>query len=1141
MKHFLRTSLLVLAASCLLVGQAVSQSFTGNIVGTVKNANGEVVPGVEVTITHLQTNKQVTALTNDEGYYASAPLPVGDFRVEAKHSGFRRAVRTGVNLQIQQTAVVDFALELGAVTEQVEVTAQAPVLETTSTTLGKVVDNRRILELPLNTRNVYSLIFLTPGVSGSIGNNYNQMNYSVNGARPTMMDTVIDGVTASFPTVNGFTGISVFPSVDAIQEFKVMGATYPAEFGRSLGSVLNVVFKSGTNQFHGSAYEFLRNSVFDANNFFENRAGRPLGSFKRSQFGGHATGPIKRDKTFFMGSFEGLRARNFATSIRTVPTLAQRSGDFSQTLNQAGQLIRIFNPFTTRQNPSNTTQFIRDQFADNRIPQNLLDPVALNILKFYPLPNQPGDANTGANNYVASGSAQTNLDNYDFRVDHRLSENQTFFARYSHRYTQAVPLKAFSEELTIAEGRIIEENKARNFVAEYTRTLSPSMVFTGRIGFARTLFVFSNQGLGFKPSSLGLPATIDSVVDREMFPAINVSGMTSLGGGDHRFNAFMSYPFVASLTRAQGKHNWKYGGEVRLIRVNVWEARSAGTFGFNAGFTQGPNPNTASNSAGLGFASFLLGAGTSGNTLIQGWKNVASQSFYYAGYVQDDWRVNQKLTLNLGVRYDYDAPRTERYDRMNFFDLDAPSPLAARVPQFPNLKGGVRFVGVDGNPRHQYLKDTNNLAPRLGLAYQLNEKTVIRAGYAHIFGPSNQAAQGTVGPFGFRIEYPWQTTVDNGLTPFNLLRNPYPNGFRALPGAADGLLTQVGANLQSVLQDTITPWSRQWNLNIQRELPWQTSFEIAYVGTRGMHLSRNGEGGLDLNQLDPQYLALGAQLNQLVDNPFFGLGINSGFFASRQISRGQLLRPYPQFTSLTPLYSSGNSSIYHALQLTFTKRMSRGITIDGNYTWAKNIEEGLNHQNSYDIRSSRGLADIDIAHRFVVSYLYELPFGKGRHFWSSAPSVVNALIGGWQFNGITTFQSGTPLSITANNTAGLFNPLTRPNTNGRDANLDGPVHERLNRYFDTSVYSQPPPFTFGNVGPTVNIRNDGIKNFDLSLFKQFTPIEWLRVQFRVEALNAFNTPRFGSPNTSVTSTTFGQITSQANSPRQLQFGLKLLW
>ena len=1146
-------------ALCLLwlicaTSSIVAQSNTGNIVGTIKGADGAVVPNVAITIIHQQTNRQLIVMSNGVGYYVSPPLAVGDYQVEAKLAGFKTAVQSGITLQIQQSAVVDFTLQVGALTDQVTITTETPVLETTSTTLGKVVDNRRILELPLNSRNVYSLIFLTPGVTGSIGNNYNSLSYSLNGARPSMMDTVIDGVTASFPTVNGFTGISIFPSVDAIQEFKVLGATYPAEFGRSLGSVLNVVFKSGTNQLHGSAYEFLRNSVFDSNNWFENRAGRKLGSFKRSQFGGHATGPIIKNKTFFMGSYEGLRSRSFATSIFNVPTAEQRAGDFSKTFNQAGTLIALYNPFSTVGTARQRFQCDANGAAlaplangtqpagtpCNKIPTALMDPVALNALKYFPLSNQAGDTNTFANNYAASGSTQTNLNNYDFRVDHRFSETKSFFLRYSHRYTEDVPLKAFPENLTIAEGRVIQENHARNVVAEYNHTLSPNMVLTGRIGFARALFVFSNQGLGFKPSSLGLPATIDKVVDREMFPRFGVSGMVSLGGNDHRFNAFMSYPFIATLTRTQGNHNWKYGGEVRLIRVNVWEARSAGTFGFSAAFTQGPNPNTASSSAGLGFASFLLGAGTTGNTLIQGWKNVAAQSFYKAAYVQDDWRINQKLTFNLGIRYDYDTPRTERYNRMNFFDLNATSPLAAKQTAFPNLKGGVSFVGVGSNPRHQYIKDTNNLAPRLGLAYQINQKTVLRAGYSHIYGPSNQAAQGTVGPFGFRIEYPWQTTVDNGLTPYNLLRNPYPGGFRALPGAADGLLTQVGGNLESVLQDTVAPWSQQWNLNLQRELPGQVNLEVAYVGTRGLQLSRNGEGGLSLNQLDPKYLSLGSTLNQSVPNPFFGLG-TLGFFTSANTTRAQLLRPYPQFTDLTPLYSSGASSNYHALQITFGKRLGRGLMIDGNYTWAKNIEEGLTHQDSYNLRASRGLSTIDVAHRFVVSYLYELPFGKSRKFGANAPGVLNAFIGGWQFNGITTFQTGTPLTITANNTAGLFNPLTRPNSNGNDPRLSGKVDERLNKYFDTSVYTQPAAFTFGNVGPTVNIRNDGIRNFDLSLFKQFNLLERLAMQFRVEALNGFNTPRFGGPNTSVTSTTFGQITAQANSPRQIQFGLKLLW
>jgi hypothetical protein len=1129
--------LLALTSICHLAINIQAQSFNATIVGTVKNPEGAVVPGAEITIINELTNRTIILVTNGEGSYVSPPLPVGAYRVEVKMSGFRRATRSGVVLQIQQTAVVDFTLELGQLSERVEVRAEAPALESNTTTLGKVVDNRRIADLPLNTRNVYSLIFLTPGVTGSIGNNYNSMSYSVNGARQTMMDTVIDGVTASFPTVNGFTGISVFPSVDAIQEFKVMGATYPAEFGRSLGSVLNVVFKSGTNQFHGSAYEFLRNSVFDANNFFDNRRGQELGSFKRSQFGGHATGPIIRDKTFFLGSYEGLRARSFATSTFTVPTLEQRQGDFAKTLNQNGRLIEIFNPFPKEQNP--TGQGPRTQFPENKIPASMIDPVAQNVLKYYPLPNQPGDPVTQANNYSASGSQQLNLDNYDFRIDHRFSERQSFFARYSHRYTEDVPLKAFPDEITIAEGRVIQENRVRNFVAEYSHTFSPTTVLTGRVGFARTLFVFSNQGLGFKPSSLGLPADIDAVVDRQMFPRFGASGYVNLGGNDHRYNAFMSYPLVVNLNKIYNRHNVKYGFEGRLIRVNVWEARSAGTFNFNAEMTQGPDPLRASNSAGNSFASFLLGTGSTDNVLIQGWKNVASQSFYYAGYAQDDWKVSQRLTLNLGLRYDLDTPRTERYDRMNYFDPEAPSPLAQT--QLPNLKGGVVFVGVNGEDRHQYHWDTNNIAPRVGLAYQLNQKTVIRAGYAHIFGPSNQAAQGTVGPFGFRIEYPWVTSPD-GVTPFNLLRNPYPQGFRQLPGASEGLLTQVGANLQAPLQDTVTPWSRQWNLNIQRELPGQMSLEIAYVGARGLQLSRNGEDGLSLNQLDPKYLSLGSALNQRVDNPFYGMINNGTLLSNRQIIRAQLLRPYPQFTDIIPLYSSGASSNYHAMQVSFSKRLSRGVLIDGNYTWAKNIDEGMSHQDSYNMRADRSLASIDIAHRLVFSYLYELPFGRGRRFGANAPRFFDALIGGWQFNGITTFMSGTPLSISANNTAGLFNPLTRPNNNGRSGKLSGPVHERLSRYFDTSAFSQPAPFTFGNVSATLpDIRNDGVRSFDLSLFKVLAATERMSVQFRVEALNAFNTPRFGSPNTTLNSTSFGVISSQANSPRQLQFGLKLLW
>jgi hypothetical protein len=1117
---------------------AFAQSYTGTIVGSVKDSSGAVLPHATVTITNQQTDQQAAVTADLEGRYVSLPLPPGEYRIEAGLSGFRRAARANVTVQINTTLVIDFTLEVGALADAVEVRADATPLETTTGTMGKLVDNRRILELPLNTRNVYSLIFLTPGVAGSIGNNYNSMSYTVNGARPTMMDTVIDGVTASFPTVNGFTGISVFPSVDAIQEFKVLGANYPAEYGRSLGSVLNVVYKSGTNQFKGSAYEFFRDSAFDANSYFAKRAGQPLGDYRRSQFGGVAGGPIRRGRTFFMTSFEGLREDRLSQMTTTVPTLAQRQGDFSQTFAQNGQPIRIFDPFTTRANPAGG--FIRDQFLNNVIPPDRTDPVARQVLKYFPLPNQPGNPTTGAQNYFATGTAQLNVDNVDGRVDHQISDKAKTFVRYSYRKTFSAPATFFPEDIAIAEGRVNEQNRAHNAVIDYSRTMSNTTVLSARVGFARTLFIFDNQGLGFKPSSLGLPTSIDENVDRLMFPRFGVSGMVTLGGNDHRYNAFMSYTAAANLTKLRGAHTMKLGFEGRMLRVNVWEARSAGTFNFRTNETQGPNPNTASSTAGSGFASFLLGTGQPNDVLIQNWKNVAANSFYWAGYAQDDWRLNPKLTLNLGLRYDLDVPRTERYNRMNYFDPDAPSPLAQQVPGLPNLKGGVVFVGVNGRNRYQYNWDTNNIAPRLGLAYQLNQKTVVRAGYSHIFGPSNQAAQGTVGPFGFRTENLWVTTID-GITPLNTLRNPYPNGFVPSPGSSQGLLTQVGANLQAPLRETPSPWSIQYNVNVQRELPWAMFVEIAYVGTRSYDLSSVGESGLSLNQLDPQYMALGSQLNQQVPNPFFGI-VNNGVLTQPTISRGQLLRPYPQFTDIIPLYAAGAKSRYNALQITGRKRITQGLMFEGSYTFAKAEEIGMSHQNSYDLDASWALASYDINHRFVMSYLYEIPFGRGRHFLSGASPLVNAIAGGWQFNGITTLQAGTPLSITANNTAGIFGARTQPNNNGRDPRLSGSIENRLGKYFDTSVYSQPDPFTFGNE-PVFSpvLRAPGVRNFDLSLFKNFDVTTGIKAQFRVEALNAFNRVQFSGPNTSVTSSSVGVISGQANAPRQLQFGLKLLW
>lgn len=591
---------------------------------------------------------------------------------------------------------------------------------------------------------------------------------------------------------------------------------------------------------------------------------------------------------------------------------------------------------------------------------------------------------------------------------------------------------------------------------------------------------------------------------------------------------------LGAITHTSGQHTLKFGYEGRIIQSNTGEARPA-SFNFGTDFTQGPTPTVASATSGNGIVSLLLGTGSNGS-VINSFKNVAATSWYEAGYLQDDWRVTQRLTLNLGLRYDIDLPRTERYNRFNTFNPSVASPLATIVP---GLNGGLEFAGVNGNPRTQYDVEWRHFAPRVGLAYQANEKTVIRAAYAHLYGPSTQQAQGTVGPYGFRSETPWQSSID-GVRPTNLLSNPFPSGTIAPSGSALGLATQVGGPIEAPLRHTPTPYTIQWNFGIQRQLPGNTLFQISYVGNHSLQLSRGGEGGYNLNQLDPRYLSLGNALNDQVPNPFYRVS-PIGIFASPTVRRAQLLLPFPQFSTIRPLFSAGASSNYNALQVAFSKRLGYGVAFTGSYVWSKTIDDGQDYQNSYNVREARGLSSIDTPHRFVTSVIYEFPFGNNRKFASSINRYVDAVVGGWQVNGIVTLQSGTPLTVSANNTSGLGADITRANNNGQSASLSGDAVDRLNRWFNTGVFSQPAPFTLGNVRVLPDVRNDTVKNLDLSLFKEFQVTERAQMQFRAESFNLFNHPVFGSPNTSVTSNTFGVVTSQSNTPRQIQFGLKFLW
>ncbi|MCL4403016.1 MAG: TonB-dependent receptor [Acidobacteria bacterium] len=1151
---FRRIRLPILAALMVIAFGAAgarAQTITASLEGVVRDASKAVIPGGNVLVRNTATNARVSLTTDGDGRFIAPSLQPGPYAVRVEAPGFKTLERTGLVLYVAQSVRIDLIMDVGQVTETLEVTAAAPLLESTTSAIGHAVSNKSIVDLPLNQRNPYALVLLVPGATGGVGSQFNQINFRVNGGRPGTNEILLDGVPSSPPLVNSIQGFSVFPSVDAVQEFRVQANNYSAEFGRSGGSVVNLIYKSGGNDLHGSVFEFLRNSRLDANNFFANSRGVPLGSFKRNQFGASLGGPVYipklyngRNKTFFYGTYEGLRERSAANFITTVPTPMRRSGDFSGTRYTDGRLITIYDPVTTTRVGSG---FVRAPFAGNLIPASRIDPVARNVSKYYPAANRPGDPFTQTRNFAASGANVTDSNQADVKLDQIVNDFNRFFVRFSRRRLSIPPADFFPKEFLIAQGGFFQPQTGTGATFDYTLNVAPTYLVNFRYGLGRVLLDFRPRSDGFDPTQLELPAYIRANADRLMFPGFSPAGYTALGNGGAEFrrNAFETHSWMVSNTKIMEKHLLKFGADIRWLRVNNMEAgQASGQFNFARSFTQGPDPTRATATAGDGMASFLLGLGS--GAMTKAWQGAAVRSTYWAEYFQDDWKATSKLTVNLGLRYELETPRIERFNRMNYFDTGAPSPLA-RPSGLTDLRGGLVFVAVDGRGRRQFGTDTRNWAPRIGLAYQAAANTVLRAAYGVFYAPSYKGAVGAAGNFGFRTDTQYVGSLD-GVTPLNYLRNPFPDGIAPVTGSSEGLLTLVGQRMQAPLSDTDQPYMQQWNFNIQRQLPGSILVDAAYVGSRGLHLAESFVSDYNLNQLRPEQLALGAQLLDPVANPFSGL-ITRGPLSGKTVPRGYLLSAYPQFDGVFVQFKTGASSTYHAFQLKVEKRFGTGLSFMLSYTGAKLIDDssavgiGSNvyRQNIYDRRADRSVSVEDIAQRFVLSYIYQIPFGRGRKLGGGWSSPVDSILGGWQINGITTFQSGQPLAITAPNTSNSGNTTLRPNNNGTSAKRSGSVSSRLNRYFDTTAFSQPAPFTFGNAGRVLpDVRAPGIRSFDASLFKHFRFSEHMTLEFRAEFFNLFNTPRFGGPNQSLNSPLFGVISSQANDPRQVQFGLKLL-
>ena len=1143
----------------LLAPFTTAQNGAAEISGHVQDPSGAPVAKTHLAVRNVDTGISRDVSANDDGNYVVPALEPGSYEVLVDHAGFRTVQRSGITLHVNDSVRLDFSLEIGMVSQKVDVVESAPLLRSTDASLGEVVDNRKVVSLPLNGRSSFRLADLTPGFIatpasyGQFGdipvNTTWDSNFSINGGQGYSNEIMIDGTPS---TAGFFDQITTMPSVDALTEFKVQSGPMSAQFGRLSGGLLNVTTKSGTNQFHGSLYEFWRNNVLGANDYFNNLAGRPNPPFRMNQFGGAVGGPVDlphlyhgANHTFFFFNYEGTRWRRGAVFTTTVPTAQERLGDFSNDLTTSGALVKIYDPTTTQANPNQTGAYTRQQFQGNVIPVSRLNPVAAKIASYYPLPNLIGTPVPGLNNYVSNAGTAVNKDQYTFRVDHQINDLQKIFGRGSFDNTDLCQPNYFGNVATPAPGTVgCTPFRSRSATLAYLNTLSSSAVLSVNLGYARWDQVRAGVSYGFDQSALGFPASLVSQEQIPSFPSVNMTGYSGLGNQTQLYlnNGNDTYSLLPTLNLIKGRHAITTGLDFRMNRINLFNPNApAGNYSFSQAATQGPNPTVSAATSGDSFASLLLGVPASGSLTYDA--GVSLQNFYFAGFVQDDIHVNNRLTVNIGLRYEVESPYTERRNQLVSFAPSVASPAAN--PSFPALTGALAFASPSN--REVYSWDTNNFGPRIGFAYQLPSKTVIRSGASLFYSPLqiSNSAVGFSPSSGFSSTTPMVTSLNGGLTPFNLLNNPFPSGVVPPTGSSLGAGTFLGQGLAVWNGHPKTPQSYQWNFDVQQQLPGAILIDVAYVGNRGVHLAGQNE----LNTLPTADLAQGSALLNSVPNPFLGR-ITNGALAQKTVTAESLLTPYPQFTAVNVVNDTYGESTYNALQLKVNKRFTNGLGFLFSYTfskwitnvpWAATAIGGNNGsgtvQDWNNLRAEFALSPQNMTNSIALSWNYDLPFGKGRLFAGNWQGPKQWILGGWTLNGLTRLSSGPPLALSTsvNNTYSLGGG-SRPNTNGQNATLANP---NIYQWFNIGAFSAPAPFTFGNVSRTINVFAPGIANWDVSLFKDLQFREKANLQFRAEFFNVFNRANFGPPDTTLGDKTFGQITASQLLPRVGQLALKL--
>ncbi len=1157
-----RIAFLVLCAAVLTL-PLPAQTFYGSVVGSVTDATAAAVPQAGVTLTNLGTGERRTMPTDGVGNYQFVNLVPGQYKVEVEKTGFRRFSREPITVEVQSAVRIDVAMQVGDVSQTIEVSVQTPLLQTETATLGQVVEGRKVLEAPLNGRNIYALVALVPGVvpggqSGTTPTGTNPFawgNYQIGGGQSNQSAAYLDGAPVNVSYINL---TALVPTQDAIQEFRVQTNSLGPEFGRTSGGAINLTTKSGANDFHGSAYEFFRNKVLNANTFFNNRAGVTRPAFSQNQYGVNVGGPIQKDKTFFFFGYEGFKLRQGQSYVYSVPTDAQRAGDFSNLRSGSGAVIPIYDALTTcgrLGNPACATNaagaeiLSRAQFPGNVIPATRIDPAAKVMTNLWGRANTAGAPFTNVNNYTANASVGGDNYQYNARVDRSISDKQRVFARYTYWNNLNLPIDPYRTKTCV--DRCTELFNTNQFVAADTYSFSPTTIGDFRVAFLRFSYDRISLTKGYDLTQLGWPASLNNQVAFRVQPIPIVTAYNGVfstsGTGSTIVARNDNYSFVPSLTKIAGRHTLKFGAEVRRLTHNYYQQNNpSGSFNFDSNFS---TLSPLAPSGGDGFASFLLGFGSGGGVTSNNF--VAGQQIYSSLYAGDQYQLGSRVTLNYGLRFEQSGPWTERFDRMVVLLPFADNPLAGptRLP----LKGKLGLVNTPDRPSRTKMDVHNVFAPRLGLAFRLNNKTVIRAGYGIFWIPNDVAFN--ISPNNDPVNAyttPFVGTLNSSQTPFNRLSNPFPEGIIPAPGNnPNGLALFHGQGINAPLTADPAGYAQQWNLDVQRELPGGFAVDLAYAGSKGTHLPGPNQ---QINQLPDQFLQLGSALVQQVPNPFFGL-ISVGALAQPTVQRGQLLRPFPHYSGVAITSPMNRNSIYHSGQMKLEKRFSRGGSILASYTWAKLISDtdtltawleangNPGAQNWNNLNLERSLANYDVAQRLVVSYVVDLPFGKGHHFLSGLTGAADKIVSGWGINGVSSFQSGTPLPLgTSVNLTNSFGGGSRPNSAGRSAKLDGAAQSRLTRWFDTSAFSAPPTFTFGNLARNLpDVRSAGVNNFDFALFKKTPITERVGLEFRTEIFNLFNRVQFNSPGLSLGTAQFGVVSGQYNQPRLVQLALRLLF